>query len=71
MPRTKPIEPPDKLRRVLVGYGITAAVLADLLGCSRPTALKRINDTKLLTVGDLWVISRRAHIPIDELREAI
>ncbi len=67
----KPEQPFAKMTRLLRGYGLTATELAKLLGCSYPTGQKRLNQPESMTLGELDQISRRAHIPIEELREAI
>lgn len=58
----------DKSRKLLLAYEIGSAKMADMLGCSMPTARKKINDPGKLT-GDEWLrISKFGHIPIDEIR---
>lgn len=70
MPYIKKREPP--LTRLLNTYGFHhGEPLAKVLGCSIPTALKRIKDPKLLTIGELELINKRGHVPIEEIREAI
>ncbi len=68
MPYVKRELPHEKSKRLLKGYGITARRLAEILPCSEPTARKKINNPGLLS-GDDWLkISRRGHIPVDEIR---
>lgn len=72
MPYTKPRPTPwVTVTRLLRGYGINATSLADILDCSRPTATRRLQEPGTLTLDELHRISTRAHIPIDEIREAI
>lgn len=60
------------LTRLLKGYNFKSGTdLARLLGVSVPTGLKKLNDPKNLTIGDLDKIHRFGHIPIDEIRAAI
>lgn len=73
MPYTKPLtpEPWVRMRRLLVGYGMTGPKLAVILGVSRPTAKARIDAPGKLTLEELNKISRQGHIPLDELRDCI
>lgn len=71
MPQTTKQDQYDKLRRLFRGYGLTATALSRVLGVSFNTAKKRLNDPKTLTLGELAVIARRAHIPVDEIRGAV
>lgn len=72
MPYIKPKEPPFvRMQRLLRGYGYNAESLAPVLGVTPPTARKRLNNPQLLTLQDLAMISRRAHIPWDDIREAV
>jgi len=67
----KPEQPFAKMTRLLRGYGLTATEMSRLLGCSYPTGQKRLNQPESLTLAELDRISRAAHIPIEEIREAI
>ena len=67
----KPVQPHDKMRRLLIGYGLNAVRLAAVLKVSEPTARKRLDRPELLTLSDLDRISRFGHIPIEEIRSAI
>lgn len=60
-----------KVQRLLLGYGLTPTALSRVLGVSFNTAKKRLSDPKTLTLGELAVIARRAHIPVDEIRGAM
>ena len=72
MPYIKPKEPPFiHMQRLLKGYGYNAESLAKVLCVTPPTARKRLNNPELLTLQDLAIISRRAHIPWDAIREAV
>lgn len=71
MPFIPKREQHEKSKRLLKGYDVTAQRLAAYLDCSEPTARGRINNPGKLT-GDEWlIISRRAHIPIEEIRSVI
>lgn len=61
-----------KLYRLLKSYGITGPKLANAIDMKSATSGKlRLESPELLTVEDLCKISRRFHIPADEIREAI
>lgn len=63
---------PDPMTKLLRAYGYsTGESLARVLGYSVPTAIKRLNNPELLTLGDLGKICHFGHIPIEELRDAI
>lgn len=71
MPWTKKPKPLATLSRTLAGYGVTPTAFAKAAGFSYPTAKRRLDDPRLLTLEDLLKISQNFHIPIEELREAI
>ena len=72
MPYIKPITKPFiKMRRLLLGYELTPTKLSAILGVCRNTASARLDNPGKLTLEDLYAISRKAHIPIEEIREAI
>ena len=72
MPYLKPkAEPWKKLTRLLRGYRITGPALAVILGCSEPTAYRRLKEPGTLTLDELHTISLRAHIPMEELKGAL
>lgn len=72
MPYIKPTDPPfARVGRLLKGYGLSSGKLATVLGCSAPTALKKLKQPETLTLADLALINSRGHIPIDEIRDAI
>ena len=64
-------KPFERLHRLLVGYGLNGENLSGTLSCSPTTARKRIAEPGTLNLTELSMISRRHHIPIDEIRECI
>ena len=71
MPRLKTQERPfSKMRRLLIGYGLNAARLAEVLHVSEPTARKRLDRPELFTLSDLDRINRFGHVPIEEIKMA-
>lgn len=71
MPYVPKVGRHEKSKRLLLGYEITAAKLAKYLGCSEPTARDRLRNPGKLS-GDQWlIISKRAHIPVEEIRSVI
>ena len=72
MPYLKKATPYCKMQRLLRGYGLNAPALAKVLGCGETKARGLLNgNTAKLTLGDLDRINRFAHIPLEEIREAI
>lgn len=71
MPRIKQPEPWGKMTRLLRGYGLSGPELAKILGCSAPTARKRLENPGTLSLEEIYAISCRAHVPMEELRAAI
>lgn len=72
MPYTKPKEPPFvRMQRLLRGYGLNGENLAPILEVTPPTARSRLEQPEMLTLRDLDRINRFAHIPMEEIREAI
>ena len=67
-PRAKPFE---QMNRLLLGYGLNGVKLSRIIGTSQPTAKKKLDNPSLLTLAEIDLIHRNAHIPYDELREAI
>lgn len=59
------------MQRLLKGYGLTPTSLASVLRVSVPTASSRLARPGTLTMEELYTISSRAHIPMDEIREAV
>ena len=70
MPYIPPKRAYDKSRKLLNAYEVNTTKLMAILDCSRPTAQKKLADPGKLTTSDWMHISRRAHIPIDEIRES-
>lgn len=71
MPYIKPKKVPfDNFAKYIKGR-CSSPELAAVIGCSAPTARKKINNPELFTLGDLKKISERKHIPIEELRGEI
>ena len=58
----------DKSKKLLLAYEITPTRLKAILGVSQPTARKKLNDIGSLTTEDWGLISRKAHIPVEEIR---
>lgn len=72
MPYVKPLEPKFvKMQRLILGRGLNSTSLGQILECSRPTAQKRIKKPEDLTLRDLAKLSRRGHIPWEEILEAV
>lgn len=61
----------DAMARLLRGYGANGSSLSRATGCAPATALKKLADPSLLTLGDLVKASRYFTIPMDEIREAV
>lgn len=72
MPYIKPMARPfNEMHKLLKAYGLTSAKFAVILGCSLPTAKKKLDNPEKLTLEDLDKINRFGHVPIEELREAV
>lgn len=69
MPRVK--EEVSPMTRLLKSYDVCGTTLASALRCSYPTAKKKLNDPKHLTLGDLNTIRRVYGIPVAEIRERV
>ena len=70
MPRRNEV-PFAKVKRLLVGYGLNGPALAKVLDCSAPTARARLASPGDFTLAELELVSRRGHVPFDEIRAAI
>ena len=70
MPYIKTKEDPinPMLRAANINTGVQ---LAKVLGCTRPTAMRKIRDPGRLTVEDLRKINRTGHVPIEDIRAAL
>ncbi len=72
MPYKKPpVVPFVDVQYLLRGRKVTQVALAEMLGCSRQTAKKKLENPQFLNLGDLEKICRSAHIPADEIRGAL
>ena len=72
MPYIRPKQPAfAKVGRLMKGYGLTGRKVAEIIGCAGATGVKKLEDPELFTLGDLMRINKAAHIPADEIREAI
>lgn len=71
MPYIPKPAPFAKMARLLKGYGLNGTKLAKILDRSQPTGSARMHNPGTLTLEELVMISARAHIPMDEIREAI
>lgn len=70
MPYLKKKEPDFiKVGRLIRGYA-TPPKIAEMIGCSATTARKKMNYPELFTLGELNLICRRAHIPVEDMRQA-
>ena len=56
---------------LLIGKGLTSPKLAKILECSPNTAKKKLKEPERFCLMDIVRISRSAHIPIEDLRDAI
>lgn len=71
MPRLKKKEPDFiKVGRLIKGYA-TPPKVAEMLNCSPNTARNRLNAPETFTLGELNMICRQAHIPWEDMREAV
>lgn len=72
MPRIKEREPDfAEVGRCVRGYGLNSVQLAQILGVSQPTAMKKLKEPEHMTLRDLKRIALRGHIPMEEIRERI
>lgn len=72
MPYIKtPAKPSERVTRLLKGYGLNGNKLSEILGCAPATALSKLADPQRFTLGDLMAVNKKAHIPVEEIREAI
>lgn len=68
MPYIPPNRKYDKSKKLLLAYEISATRLSNILGCSQPTARKKLNNPGELTTDDWHMISKRGHVPVEEIR---
>lgn len=72
MPRIRPRDVPFvKIKRLLIGYGLNGPALAEVLDCTPNTARSRLERPETLTLAELELVSRKGHVPMDEIRAAI
>ena len=72
MPRLKqPERPFMDIRRLLLGYELSAVHLAKAAGISESTAARRLANPGDLTLAELRRICRNGGIPAERIREAI
>lgn len=72
MPRLKSPDPPFwDIRRLLLGYELSAVHLARAAGISESTAARRLANPGDLTLTELKRICRNGGVPADRIREAI
>lgn len=69
MPRLRDEKSP--MTRLLLGYEISGAKLADALSCAPKTARAKIDNPGKLTLDDLRVIHLQFGVPVDEIRERV
>lgn len=68
MPYIPPKRKYDKCRKLLLAYEINPTRLREILGCSQPTARKKLNNIGELTTEDWQQINKKGHVPIEEIR---
>ena len=71
MPYKKISVPFIEMSRLLKGYDLDPPALANVLGCSTPTARRKLASPENLTLKDIRRIHMYGHVPIQEIREAI
>ena len=72
MPRLKHPDPPFwDVRRLLLGYELSAVHLAKAAGISESTAARRLANPGDLTLTELKRICRNGGVPAERIREAI
>lgn len=60
----------DKVTKLIRGYA-TPPKIAEMIGCSAPTARKKLNNPQEFTLGEIRTICLRAHIPVEDMRGAM
>lgn len=72
MPYKKPERVPfQSFSEFLRGKGLTSPKLAEVLGCSPNTAMKKLKEPKLFDLNDLMKLHHKGHIVWDELKGAM
>lgn len=59
------------LVRLIRGYAINGSRLAEILGCSVPTAIKKMEEPKRFTLEDIYSLSITGGIPLNEIKQAL
>ncbi len=59
------------VRRLLLGYDVTASSLAETLGCCYNTARSRLDNPQTFTLHELELVSLRHPVPMEEIRTSI
>jgi len=71
MPYKKPTTKFIGIRELCLGKEIRSPQLAKILGCSQGTALKKLKDPRLFTLGELDALSTKGHIRWEEIQEGM
>lgn len=72
MPYRKPERVPFQgFAEFLKGKGFNSIRLADVLGCSPNTAMRKLKEPKLFDLNDLMKLHYKGHIVWDELKGAM
>lgn len=72
MPYKKPERVPFQgFAEFLKGKGFNSIKLAEVLGCSPNTAMKKLKQPELFNLNDLLKLHRKGHIVWDDLRGAV
>ena len=72
MPYKKPQRQPFQgFAEFLRGKGLTSPKLAEVLGCSQSTAMRKLKNPESITLADIREIHWKGHIKFEDLREAI
>ena len=59
------------LTMLIRSYGINSVKLAEILGCSQPTAMKKLTMPKFMTLEDVVNLSVVGGIPINKVKAVI
>ena len=69
MPYCRKSDPYEKSKMLLRAYDLTATRLSKVLGCTYPTAKKKLDNPGYITTDEWGKIHRKHHVPIEEIRE--
>lgn len=58
-----------KSKMVVVGHGNFVQCLADLLGCSRTTASKKLNGEQPFSQPEIALIAKRYHLTANDIKD--